>query len=119
TLKLQFLPINQIHSHFKTIQHLHDPYTYYSFIHTIPLNSPSHLYLKSTQLNKNLNNPKQFQVNTPIHNNPNFPAPIRQNQLTYKLTLPQNFQYLHNSTQVSFVNANLPNSTLNPFSLNF
>uniref|UniRef100_UPI0011A7EB55 SasC/FmtB family protein n=1 Tax=Staphylococcus epidermidis TaxID=1282 RepID=UPI0011A7EB55 len=63
TLKLQFLPINQIHSHFKTIQHLHHPYTYYSFIHTIPLNSPSHLYLKSTQLNKNVNNAKQFQLN--------------------------------------------------------
>ncbi len=34
-LKVQFLPMNEIHSDFKRIQQLHDEYRYYSFIDTI------------------------------------------------------------------------------------
>ena len=36
-LKVQFLPMNEIHSDFKRIQQLHDGYRYYSFIDTIVL----------------------------------------------------------------------------------
>ena len=31
-------------------------------------------------------------------------AAIGQNELTYKVTLPENFEYVDNSTEVSFVN---------------
>ncbi len=51
-LKVQFLPMNEIHSDFKRIQQLHDGYRYYSFIDTIGVNSGSHLYVKSRQVNK-------------------------------------------------------------------
>lgn len=118
-LKVQFLPMNEIHSDFKRIQQLHDGYRYYSFIDTIGVNSGSHLYVKSRQVNKNVKNGKEFEVNTRIENNGNFAAAIGQNELTYKVTLPENFEYVDNSTEVSFVNGNVPNSTVNPFSVNF
>lgn len=118
-LKVQFLPMNEIHSDFKRIQQLHDEYRYYSFIDTIGVNSGSHLYVKSRQVNKNVKNGKEFEVNTRIENNGNFAAAIGQNELTYKVTLPENFEYVDNSTEVSFVNGNVPNSTVNPFSVNF
>ncbi len=118
-LKVQFLPMNEIHSDFKRIQQLHDGYRYYSFIDTIGVNSGSHLYVKSRQVNKNVKNGKEFEVNTRIENNGNFAAAIGQNELTYKVTLPDNFEYVDNSTEVSFVNGNVPNSTVNPFSVNF
>ncbi|EKS37960.1 SasC/FmtB family protein [Staphylococcus epidermidis] len=118
-LKVQFLPMNEIHSDFKRIQQLHDGYRYYSFIDTIGVNSGSHLYVKSRQVNKNVKNGKEFEVNTRIENNGNFAAAIGQNELTYKITLPENFEYVDNSTEVSFVNGNVPNSTVNPFSVNF
>ncbi|MCG1670132.1 DUF1542 domain-containing protein [Staphylococcus epidermidis] len=118
-LKVQFLPMNEIHSDFKRIQQQHDGYRYYSFIDTIGVNSGSHLYVKSRQVNKNVKNGKEFEVNTRIENNGNFAAAIGQNELTYKVTLPDNFEYVDNSTEVSFVNGNVPNSTVNPFSVNF
>lgn len=118
-LKVQFLPMNEIHSDFKRIQQLQDGYRYYSFIDTIGVNSGSHLYVKSRQVNKNVKNGKEFEVNTRIENNGNFAAAIGQNELTYKVTLPDNFEYVDNSTEVSFVNGNVPNSTVNPFSVNF
>lgn len=118
-LKVQFLPMNEIHSDFKRIQQLHDGYRYYSFIDTIGVNSGSHLYVKSRQVNKNVKNGKEFEVNTRIENNGNFATAIGQNELTYKVTLPENFEYVDNSTEVSFVNGNVPNSTVNPFSVNF
>ena len=74
------------------------------FIDTIGVNSGSHLYVKSRQVNKNVKNGKEFEVNTRIENNGNFAAAIGQNELTYKVTLPENFEYVDNSTEVSFVN---------------
>ena len=64
--------MNEIHSDFKRIQQLHDGYRYYSFIDTIGVNSGSHLYVKSRQVNKNVKNGKEFEVNTRIENNGNF-----------------------------------------------
>ena len=52
--------MNEIHSDFKRIQQLHDGYRYYSFIDTIGVNSGSHLYVKSRQVNKNVKNGKRI-----------------------------------------------------------
>lgn len=118
-IKVQFLPNNELMRDARRIYQLQDGYKYYSFIDTVGINSGSHLYVKSRQVNKNVKNGKEFEVNTRIENNGNFAAAIGPNELTYKVTLPDNFEYVDNSTEVSFVNGNVPNSTVNPFSVNF
>lgn len=81
--------------------------------------SGSHLYVKSRQVNKNVKNSKEFEINTRIENNGNFAASLNRNELTYTVTLPENFEYVENSTEASFLNGNVPNTTITPLSVNF
>ncbi|MBL7565009.1 DUF1542 domain-containing protein [Staphylococcus saccharolyticus] len=118
-IKVQFLPMNEIHTDYKRILQLQDDYRYYSFIDSIVIHLGSHLYVKSRQVNKNVKNGKEFEINTRIENNGSFAAAIGPNELTYTVNLPENFEYVENSTEVSFVNGNIPNSTIKPLTVNF
>lgn len=118
-IKVQFLPNNDIQTNYQRILQLQDGYRYYSFIDTIGVYSGSHLYVKSRQVNKNVKNSKEFEINTRIENNGNFAASLNRNELTYTVTLPENFEYVENSTEASFLNGNVPNTTITPLSVNF
>lgn len=118
-IKAQFLPNNDIQTNYQRILQLQDGYRYYSFVDSIGVYSGSHLHVKSRQVNKNVKNGKEFEINTRIENNGNFAASLNQNELTYTVTLPENFEYIENSTQASFLNGNVSNTTLAPLSVNF
>ena len=118
-IKVQFLHMNEIHTDYKRILQLQDGYRYYSFIDSFVIHSDSHLYVKSRQINKSVKNGKEFEINTRIGNNGSFAAAIGPNELTYTVNLPENFEYVENSTEGSFVNGNIPNSTIKPLTVNF
>ena len=49
-----------------------------------------------------MKNSKEFEINTRIENNGNFAVSLNRNELTYTVTLPENFEYVENSTEASF-----------------
>ncbi|MCC3754475.1 SasC/FmtB family protein [Staphylococcus capitis] len=118
-VKVQFLPNNDIMTDTRRLTQLRDGYRYYSLIDTIDISSGSHLKVLPKGNNDAVKNNKQFEVSTRIENDGNFAAALDTNQLTYTVTLPQNFEYIDNSTVATFVNGNMPNTTIKPLSVNY
>ena len=66
-----------------------------------------------------MKNNKQFEVSTRIENDGNFAAALDTNKLIYTVKLPENFEYIDDSTVATFVNGNMPNTTIKPLSVNY
>lgn len=118
-VKVQFLPNNDIMTDTRRLTQLKDGFRYYSLIDTIDIASGSHLKVLPKENNDAVKNNKQFEVSTRIENDGNFAAALDTNQLTYTVSLPQNFEYIDNSTVATFVNGNMPNTTIKPLSVDY
>lgn len=98
---------------------LKDGYKYYSLIDSIDIATGSHLKVLPKENNDAVKNNKQFEVSTRIENDGNFAAALDTNKLIYTVKLPENFEYIDDSTVATFVNGNMPNTTIKPLSVNY
>ncbi|MCM3497772.1 SasC/FmtB family protein [Staphylococcus capitis] len=118
-VKVQFLPNNDIMTDTRRVALLKDGYKYYSLIDSIDIASGSHLKVLPKENNDAVKNNKQFEVSTRIENDGNFAAALDTNKLIYTVKLPENFEYIDDSTVATFVNGNMPNTTIKPLSVNY
>lgn len=118
-VKVQFLPNNDIMTDTRRVALLKDGYKYYSLIDSIDIATGSHLKVLPKENNDAVKNNKQFEVSTRIENDGNFAAALDTNKLIYTVKLPENFEYIDDSTVATFVNGNMPNTTIKPLSVNY
>lgn len=118
-IKVQFRPNNEVMTKLNGVRTLSDGYKYYDFIDTIGINSGSHLYISSRNINATAKNNTEFTVATTVTNDGNTSASLKDDEFVYTLHLPQGIQYVDNSLTVSTPNGNVAGQSLNPMNVTY